>query len=141
MSTTNSDDRIDHLRAAAARKSDDAQARARRALVALENRGAPINFNSVADEAKVSKGFLYSNPDIRQLITERRRQPPRRLEPETQTARSSEASAVVKLAVATDVIRQQRAEIEQLRNENATLRGDLLAEQRRTRLQNRIGKT
>ena len=130
------DSRIANLRSAAARKSADAKARARRALVGLENRGAPINFNSVADEARVSKGFLYGDPDIRQQIIERRRQPPRLLESGPRTANSREASAQVKLAVASDVIRQLRSEVEQLRAENVTLRGDLLSAQQKIRLRN-----
>jgi len=129
--------RTDTLRAAATRKSENAQARARRALVALENRGVPINFSSVAEEGKVSKGFLYGHPELRRQITERRRQPPPRIEPSRRAASSKEASAVVKLAVATEVIRQLRAENEQLRNENAALRGDLLALQRHKRITSR----
>ncbi|MEN3226047.1 MULTISPECIES: DUF6262 family protein [Mycobacteriaceae] len=129
--------RVDRLRAAAARKSADAKARARRALVSLANRGAPINFNTVANEASVSKGYLYGDPDLRHEITERRRQPPRLLEPGPRSARSKAASAEVKLAVATDVIRQLRAENEQLRGENATLRGDLLATHQASRLRSK----
>ncbi|OHU92456.1 DUF6262 family protein [Mycobacterium talmoniae] len=132
MSTT--DDRTEHLRAAAARKSEDAQSRARRALVALENRGIPINFNTVALEAKVSKGFLYANDDLRRQITERRRQPAPRIEPSPHASHSDETSATVKLAVAAQIHRQLRAENEQLRNENAALRGDLLALQREKRI-------
>lgn len=129
--------RTQTLRTAAIRKSEDAQARARRALLALENRGVPINFRSVAEEGNVSTGFLYSHPELRRQITERRQQPPPRIEPNPRAARSKEASAVVKLAVAADVIRQLRAENEQLRTENATLRGDLLSADQARRLRDR----
>lgn len=129
--------RTSTLRAAATRKSEDAQARARRALLALANRGEPINFRSVAEEGNVSKGFLYGHPELRRQITERRRQPPPRIEPNQRAPASKEASAVVKLAVAADVIRQLRAENEQLRTENATLRGDLLAADQTRRLRDR----
>lgn len=128
------DDRTERLRAAAARKSEDAQSRARRALVALENRGLPINFNSVALEAKVSKGFLYANNDLRRQITERRRQPAPRIDPSPNASRSGETSAAVRLAVAAQIHRQLRAENEQLRAENSALRGDLLALQRERRI-------
>jgi hypothetical protein len=128
MSRSDRDDRVARLRAAAQRKSEDATARARRAIITLESRGQTVNFNTVAVEARVSKDFLYSNTHLRSLITEKR---PGRSGAVTSAAQqTSEASALVKLAVAAEALRRIRQEVTQLRQENAALRGELLATRR-----------
>jgi len=130
MTRPDRDDRVARLRAAAQRKSEDAAARAHRAIITLENRGQTVNFNTVAVEASVSKDFLYSNTQLRSLIIEKR---PGRRAPATPAAqRTSEASALVKLAVATEALRRIRLEVGRLRQENAALRGELLATRRNT---------
>jgi hypothetical protein len=128
MSRPDRDDRVARLRAAAQRKSEDATARAHRAIITLENRGQAINFNTVSAEAKVSKDFLYSSTQLRSLITEKR--PGRPSAATTAAQQTSEASALVKLAVATEALRRIRQEAAQLRQENAALRGELLAARR-----------
>jgi hypothetical protein len=91
----------------------------------LETRRQAVNFNTVAAEAAVSKDFLYSNTQLRLLIMEKR---PGRSGPAVPVdERPSEASALVKLAVATEALRRLREENAQLRRENAALRGELLA--------------
>lgn len=130
MSRPDRDDRVARLRAAAQRKSEDAAARANRAVITLENRGQAVNFNTVAAEAGVSKDFLYSNTQLRSLITEKRPGRPAAATPAAQ--QTSEASALVKLAVATEALRRIRQEAAQLRQENAALRGELLATRRNT---------
>ncbi len=128
MSRPNRDNRIARLRAAAQRKSEDAVARAHRAILALETRRQAVNFNTVAAEAAVSKDFLYSNTQLRSLIMQKR---PGRSGPGGPTAeRASEASALVKLAVVTEALQRSRQENAQLRHENAVLRGELLAARR-----------
>lgn len=128
MSRPDRDDRVARLRAAAQRKSEDATARARRAIITLESRGQTVNFNTVAAEARVSKDFLYSNTQLRSLIIEKRPGRPAAVTPAAQ--RTSEASAMVKLAVATEALLRIRREAAQLRQENAALRGELLAARR-----------
>lgn len=119
------------LRAAAQAKQADALARARRAIVALESRGRTINFNTVAEEAGVSKGYLYKQPDLRRAIAERRTAPPGPAAASARSSERSEASAVHKLAIATDALKRLRAEVQALREENARLRGDLAQERRK----------
>ena len=124
--------RIDLLREASARKSEAAVARANRAIIALDNRGMVINFNTVAAEGCVSKDFLYNNPRLRREIISRRPAIPQRGNDVVRRT-SEDASTVVKLQVATEALRAMRAEIVVLRAENARLQGDLLALRRRTR--------
>lgn len=141
MMTSDRDARINNLRAATARKSADAEARARRAIIALENTGRPINFNTVAAEGKVSKDFLYRNVDLRRRIIDRRRSPATSASASPAAVRSHEASAAVKLSVATAALQALRHENQQLREENARLQGDLLAERRLARLANSSSKS
>lgn len=124
----NREARIDQLKAAAQRKREDAIARACRAIVALENRGRPINFTSVAVEAGVSKDFLYKNEPLRRAIAFKRGPAQATINPAREAPGSS---AAVKLQVATDALRKLRAENATLRTENARLRGDLQALRRR----------
>lgn len=104
--------------------------RAHRAIITLENRCQAVNFNTVAAEARVSKDFLHSSPCLRSLIMEKRSggHAPNVLGGQ----RTSEASALVKLAVATEALNRVREENAQLRLENAALRGELLAARRST---------
>jgi len=123
------DERISRLRDAAHRKSQDAVARANRAIIALENRGQHINFNTVAAEASVSKDFLYSHEAIRaQIINKRASQSAGFVAPAAQ--RASNDSNAIKLNVATEALRRLREENSRLRQENAQLRGELLTAQR-----------
>jgi hypothetical protein len=128
VSRPDQDDRIARLRAAAQRKSEDATARAHRAILALETRRQVVNFNTVAAAAAVSKDFLYSNKQLRSLIMQKRLGRPGLVVPAAEQA--SEASALVKLAVATEALLRIRQENAQLRHENAVLRGELLAARR-----------
>lgn len=138
MTRSDRDERVARLRAAAQRKSEDAAARAYRAIITLEARHQAVNFNTVATAADVSKDFLYSNPRLRSLIMEKRPDGRRGLSiPGGQ--RTSEASALVKLAVATEALNRVREENAQLRLENAALRGELMAA-RRTAAGNRPPK-
>jgi Family of unknown function (DUF6262) len=130
MTRLDRDDRVARLRAAAQRKSQEAAARAHRAIITLESRHQAVNFNTVAAAGGVSKDFLYGNPQLRSLIMEKRPGRPSPSVPDHQ--RTSEASAVVKLAVATEALNRVRQENAQLRLENAALRGELLSARRST---------
>lgn len=101
--------------------------------MAMKARGAVIDFSTVAVEAGVSASFLYRHPALRADIAGLRKQPPPRIEPGTASARSKEASNAVKLAVATEALRQLRAENELLRTENSRLQGELQALRRAIR--------
>jgi hypothetical protein len=117
--------RAARLRGAAQLKSETAHSKARRAIMSLENRALPINFRTVADEAGVSRDFLYRSPEIRQLIVDHRRRPAPLITSSPQALKRSEASAAVKLALATQALQRLREENRRLRDENARLLGDL----------------
>jgi hypothetical protein len=123
------DQRIARLSAAARRKSDDASARARRALMALDSRRAPVNFNTVAAEAGVSKDFLYRHEELRTTIM-KRRQAGNAAPSIPSGERTTENSAAVKLAVATKALAALRVENKALREENARLLGEVLTQRK-----------
>ncbi len=56
------------LALASERKSQDAIARARAAISALHDAGAPITFQGVAQQAGVSRQWLYKNTPLRAEI-------------------------------------------------------------------------
>lgn len=132
MTVVSDDDPHANLRRAAENKSARAMAAARRAIIALEARGAAINFKSVADEAGVSSGYLYGNPDLREAIASRRKTtPPAPVRPSRSSRESQDAGNATKVAALTSEVRRLRAENAQLRAENERLRGDLM--ERRSR--------
>lgn len=126
------DARTAALRAAAADKRSATLARSRRAIVALENRGKTVNFNTVAAEAGVSKSYLYRQPDLRRVIADRRPVPARTVGASPRASMSAERVTAKKLALASAALKRLRLENEALRGENARLRGDLAQERRRS---------
>ena len=121
-------DNTGQLRAAAAARHDHATRRARDALKRLDRNGQPITFQSVAQAAGVSRGWLYRQPDLRDTITRLRSTPPGH----TAVPAAQRASA--------DSLRQRldtaQDHIARLRTENAALRDQLahsLGEQRARR--------
>ena len=110
------------LNEAAAQRTDDATARARRALMSLRARDAVINFNTVAAEAGVSKTFLYSNPALRAEVQTSRLPSREWAEAPRASARSQETQLKVVVATLTAL----RTENTQLRRELEVLRGELI---------------
>jgi regulator of replication initiation timing len=107
------------LALASQRKSQDAIARARRALSAMHDAGAPITFQGVAQQAGVSRQWLYKNAQLRAEIEKLRgRQMGTRRVPVAQ--RASDAS-----------LRQRNQTLSQenkrLRGENTELKDELAA--------------
>ncbi|WP_144796580.1 DUF6262 family protein [Microbacterium paludicola] len=126
--------RVENLKESSTRKSEEAQAKAWRAIMALVARGATVDFPAVVIEAGVSPSFLYKNPRLRAEIVSRRTPPPPRIESRSTVARSKEASNAVKLAVASSALRQLRDENTSLRAENARLQGEIQTLRRSLRL-------
>ena len=62
----------DNLKRAAQAKREAARARAAKGLLRLLKSGGPITFQTVAQEAGVSKDFLYRTTDLRERIMDLR---------------------------------------------------------------------
>jgi hypothetical protein len=80
------------LAAAAARKHDAALTRATAALRALDSAGQQINFQAVARAARVSRQWLYQQPELRNEIERLRDRQPQRASRVPAAQRASEAS-------------------------------------------------
>ena len=103
------------LARAAARRHERALHAATAAIERLDRDAQPINFSIVAEQAGVSRGWLYRQPEIRERIARLRnsRQPAIRA-----GQRASADSLRQRLDAATD-------EISRLRSDNAALRDQL----------------
>jgi hypothetical protein len=111
-------ERSDAIRVAAAARSTDATARARRALRELHRRGAEVNLAAVAAIAGVSRQFLYSTPELRDEINTLRGERHAALSQIPAADRASDASIRTRLRAALD-------DNQRLREENARLRDEL----------------
>lgn len=131
MTTDDRERRTARLAEAAATRTADATARARRAITKLHNAGQPITFVSVARKAGVSTSFLYQHAELRREVGERRSYTADH--PHTPTANSATVDSLrTKLAVAVQRNRDITEEVAVLRTENEALRSRLL-EQRSAR--------
>lgn len=111
-----------HIIAAARQRHELTRAKAIQALRTLDNAGAEITFETVAQTAGVSRSWLYAQPDIRAEIERlrgtRRRAP---ATPIPSRQRSSDASLLKRLEAAhqrnhrlsdeNDALRRQLAEV------------------------------
>jgi hypothetical protein len=114
-----------HVIAAARRRSEGTRRRAVTALRHLDNTGTPVTFDAVAKQARVSRSWLYNQPDLRAEIERlRQRQQPvrQRLVPDRQ--RASEASLCQRLEVATTRIRHLEVDNKRLRDALAEALGE-----------------
>jgi hypothetical protein len=111
-------DAVGGLAAAAQRKRDAALGRARTALRELDDRGAAITFQAVARHAKVSRQWLYQQPDLRAEISRLRALERDRPTDGPGRERSTEASLRSRVQSLLD-------ENQRLRAENADLKTEL----------------
>jgi Family of unknown function (DUF6262) len=112
-------DNTHHLRRAAAARHDAALDRARTAVEALDHAGETVTFTAVARAARVSRGWLYNQPDVRDAIVGLRRD---------QLARVPTAIPAAQRATPESLRRRldtAREEISRLRAQNAALREQL----------------
>lgn len=111
-------DRVQRLREAAQARHDATLRRAEDTLRQLAKKGGPITFRRVAEEAGVSRAWLYRQDQLRRQIDQLR---------DTATSRAS--SVPVAERATADSLRQQlrayRSEIARLRLENQDLREQL----------------
>jgi hypothetical protein len=117
------------LAAAAARKHHATLERGRVALRALDDSGAPINFQAVARTGNVSRQWLYQQPDLRHEIERLRDRGQRARTRVPDAQRSTEASLRQRVQSLLDENRRLRDQATQLRAELALVYG----EQRSTR--------
>ena len=124
-------DNSHHVIAAARQRSQATKRRAVTALRRLDNAGTSINFDVVAREAKVSRSWLYNQPDLRAEIERlRSRQGPvTRSIPDRQSA--TDALLRQRLQVATDRIRHLETDNHRLRHALAEALGERRADPRR----------
>lgn len=120
------------LAEAAAARTADAAARARRAITRMVNNGQAVTFVSVARNAGVSTSFLYQNTQIRDDITARRTANTAAATTRAGTSASLE-SLRTKLATASARNRELAEQVAQLRIENEALRSRLLGHQAQRR--------
>jgi hypothetical protein len=114
-----------HVIAAARRRSEATRRRAVAALRHLDNTGTPLTFDAVAKQARVSRSWLYNQPELRAEIERlrQRQQPiPQWLVPDRQ--RASDASLRQRLEVATTRIRQLELDNKRLRDALARALGE-----------------
>ena len=123
--------RPDPLAEAAARRHELVRAKAVRALRELDRAGQPVTFARVAQEAGISRSWLYTQPDISSQIRQMRER----------TERTGSASAIPSGQRVTEASLRTRLTAaldrgKQLADENARLRRQLaraLGDQRSAR--------
>ena len=124
--------RIEVLKTAARRKSEEKTRSAVAAIARLIKRGEPVTFQAVQREAGVSHAFLYNNSRLRAQIEHQRRQ--RRPAPETTSTDAATDNNIV-AALTAEIARLKaqhrtevaavRAALEQAHGENLELRRQL----------------
>ncbi|HZD14114.1 MAG TPA: DUF6262 family protein [Pseudonocardiaceae bacterium] len=118
-------DNSHHVIDAARRRAQLTRRRAVAALRRIDNAGLPATVYAIAREANVSRSWLYNQPDLRAEI-ERLRDRPRptagRLVPDRQ--RSSDASLLRRVEVATQRIRDLETDNKRLRHALAEALGE-----------------
>ncbi|MEV7393397.1 DUF6262 family protein [Streptomyces sp. NPDC091215] len=127
-------DNSQHIVEAARRRSEYTRSKAVQALRALDAAGEPVTFETVAKQARVSRSWLYSQPDLRTEIEHLRaahRRAPTSPVPARQ--RTSDASLLRRLEAASTRIRRLTEENRQLREQLAQSLGEQRAAATRTR--------
>jgi Family of unknown function (DUF6262) len=119
-----------HIIAAAQRRREYTRSKAIQALRSLDTQGQPVNFQTVAQHAGVSRSWLYAQPDLRTEIdrirTMRQRAP---ASPVPARQRASDASLLRRIEVANQRIRRLSEENRQLRRQLAHALGERRASQ------------
>jgi len=119
-------DNSHHIIAAARRRAAATRKRAVSALRRMDKAGLPITFDVLAREARVSRSWLYNQPDLRTEVERlRAREHPvasNRRVPDGQ--RASDASLLRRLEAATARVRHLEDESQQLRKALALALGD-----------------
>ena len=118
-------DNTHHLTEAARRRAQATRRRAIAALRRMDTSGLPITIDALAREAGVSRSWIYSQPDLRaeaERLRDRPRPTTRGAVPDRQ--RSSDASLLHRLEVATQRIRELETDNRRLRDALAEALGE-----------------
>lgn len=122
-----------HVIEAARRRAAGTRKRAVAALRRMDSTGAPVTYDAVAREARVSRSWLYKQPDLRAEIDRlRSRQQPASGRKIPARQRASDASLLRRLEVATARIRALEADNRQLREALAAAIGERRASPERS---------
>jgi Family of unknown function (DUF6262) len=119
-------DNSGHIVAAARRRAATTRKRAVTTVRRMDKAGLPITFDAIAQEARVSRSWLYNQPDLRAEVERLRakRTPPSQHRSVPDRQRASDASLLRRLESATERIRRLEAENQQLREALALALGE-----------------
>lgn len=113
------------LAEAARQRHELTRSKAIRALRELDHAGTPVNFEVVAHKAKVSRSWLYTQPDLRDEIERLREATRRSPAPGIPAAqRTSDSSLLIRLQAANENNRLLAQENQRLRRQLAHALGD-----------------
>lgn len=115
---------VEGLRKSAQSRHQQTAQRAEEGIRQLQKLGRPINFNTVAQAAKVSTAWLYQHPAIRQRIEHLRAQQRTPVIPTAQT-KTSDASKDAMLAALRQRVKQVEGENRELRKQLEVVYGQL----------------
>ena len=123
---------VEGLLAASARKHEEAERKVDNAIRGLLRAGEPITFRRVATVARVSSGWLYAQPDVKERITHLRGQPADKAGPPAERASEASKEAIVRalrqrVGTLDDERRRLLARIQQLEERVEVLYGELYA--------------
>ncbi len=110
-------DNSHHLVASAQRRSEATRERAMASIHSLAARGEVVSVSRVAEDARVSRAWLYTAPDVRSLIAELAGPPVRGRQPAPPSSqRASDASLLRRLELALRRVEDLTAENRKLRS-------------------------
>ena len=123
---------VEGLRAASARKHEEAERKVDNAIRGLLRAGEPITFRRVATAARVSSGWLYAQPDVKERITHLRGQPADKAGPPAEPASDASKDDIMRalrqrVGTLDDERRRLLARIQQLEERIEVLYGELYA--------------
>jgi predicted nucleic acid-binding Zn-ribbon protein len=123
-------DRTDRLAEHARARHEQTLHRARAALTRMASNGDAITVSLLASKARVSRSWIYTQPELRDHIEQLQQATTRTGAPRRETANhASEESLRRRLALAHERIAQLRTENQQLRESLARAHGQLRAAQ------------
>lgn len=121
------DKRLANLQTANAKKTAAARAAVLRALDELALTTSAVNINAVAESAGVSRGFIYSQPELRAQIVAASKHSNSKVRATSRTP--NEASLTSRLETALDTISDLKSENRQLKQRIENLTAQLVEQE------------